>query len=133
MTTPESPFDEEDAPLLPDLRPAHMRTHSYSSLPFYQTRSRRVFISIAYLIIFILSFGGYLMAVPSVRLYEDIVCHHYYNGLQGESHIGLGEKIDEDLCKVDEVQGELNILYGALHFLGALPRMFSHVKCWGKG
>jgi hypothetical protein len=80
---------------------------------------------IAFLIIFILAFGGYLMAVPSIRLYEDIICHHYYNELEGEGHIGFEGQIDEELCKVEEVQKELNILLAGLHFLGALPRRFS--------
>jgi hypothetical protein len=65
------------------------------------------------------------MAVPSIRLYEDIVCHHYYNELQGEGHVGLGGQIDEELCKVEEVQEELNILFAGLHVLGALPRRLS--------
>jgi hypothetical protein len=76
---------------------------------------------IIFAIIFILAFGGYLMAVPSIRLYEDIVCHHFYNGLEGEEHRGFDEVIDEGLCKRDEVQEELNILFAGLHFLGALP------------
>jgi hypothetical protein len=76
---------------------------------------------IIFAIIFILAFGGYLMAVPSIRLYEDIVCHHFYNGLEGEEHRGFDEVIDEGLCKRDEVQEELNVLFAGLHFLGALP------------
>jgi len=67
------------------------------------------------------------MAVPSIRLYEDIVCHHYYNELQGEGHVGLGGQIDEELCKVEEVQEELNILFAGLHLLGALPPLLTAV------
>ena len=61
------------------------------------------------------------MAVPSIRLYEDIVCHHFYNGLKGEDHIGFEEEIEEGLCKRDEVQEQLNILFAGLQLLGALP------------
>jgi hypothetical protein len=126
MAAPEPPFDdeidEEDAPLLPSILPPHVR--SPSSLPFYQTRSRITTTLIIFAIIFILAFGGYLMAVPSIRLYEDIVCHHFYNGLKGEEHRGFGDVIDEVLCKRDEVQEELNILFAGLHFLGALPCRF---------
>jgi hypothetical protein len=113
--------EEEDAPLLSDLRPAHIRSPSSSTLPFYQTRSRRVITLIIFAIIFIMAFGGCLMAVPSIRLYEDIICHHFYNGLEGTEHIGFEEEIEEGLCKRDEVQEQMNILFAGLHFLGALP------------
>jgi hypothetical protein len=63
------------------------------------------------------------MGVPGVRLYEDIICHHYYAKLEGEGHIELDGNIDESLCKVDKVQNELNVLLAVLHFLGAVPGM----------
>jgi hypothetical protein len=114
MTIPSNiDDDEEDAPLLSDLRPAHIRSPSASTLPFYQTRSRRL--------ITLIIFGGGLMAVPSIRLYEDIICHHFYNGLEGKDHIGFEEEIEEGLCKRDDVQEQMNILFAGLHFLGALP------------
>ena len=64
------------------------------------------------------------MVVPSIRLYEDIVCHHYYNGLEGDKHRGFDDKIEEKLCKVKEVQQELNILFAGVHFLGAFMCKF---------
>lgn len=63
------------------------------------------------------------MAVPVVRLYEDIICHHYYDDLEGDGHIGLEGNIDEKQCKGDEIQGQLNVLLAGLHFLGAIPCM----------
>jgi hypothetical protein len=69
----------------------------------------------------VLAFGGVLMAVPAIRLYEDIICHHYYENLEGDGHIGLEGDIDEKECKGDEVQGQLNVLLAVLHFLGAIP------------
>jgi hypothetical protein len=129
MTVPEPPSehdDDEDAPLLPDIRPPHISSpSSSSSLPFYQTRSRLIITLIIFAIIFILAFGGYLIGVPSIRLYEDIVCHHYYNRLEGKEHRGLEEGIEERLCKADLVQEELNFLLAGLHFLGAVPRKWT--------
>ncbi len=61
------------------------------------------------------------MGVPSIRIYEDIICHHYYNRLH-EGHIGFDDHIDEDMCKAEEIQEQLNILMAALQFLMALPR-----------
>lgn len=100
------------------------RTTSHSHVSFvHQIHSPRIIISLLFTIIFILASGGFLMGVPSIRLYEDIICHHYYESLEGEGHIGLEGDIDESLCKVDEVQNELNILLAVLHFLGAIPGM----------
>ncbi|KAE9378165.1 MFS general substrate transporter [Stipitochalara longipes BDJ] len=127
MTAPDSSLDqedEEDAPLLPDLM--HMRTHTPTG-PFYQTRSRRIITLIIFAVIFILAFGGTLMVVPSIRLYEDIVCHHYYNGLEGNDHRGYDDTIEEGLCKVREVQQELNILFAGMHFLGAFVSLVTAV------
>jgi len=61
------------------------------------------------------------MAVPSMRLYEDIICHHYYDRIQGEGHIGFGTNIDEELCKGDEVQRELNIILAGMRFISMVP------------
>ena len=69
--------DEEDAPLLNNgnARPEHLGIadgggRGGKALPFYQTRSRLVITGIIFVLIFVLGFGGLLMAVPSVRLYE---------------------------------------------------------------
>ena len=73
--------DEEDAPLLNNgnARRDHMgiadEGRGGKALPFYQTRSRLVITGIIFVLIFVLAFGGLLMAVPSVRLYE--VCFRF--------------------------------------------------------
>lgn len=87
------------------------------------THSPRVVIAIIVFIIFVLSFAGTMMTFPSLRIYEDIICHRYYEHLTGEGHIGLEGKIDEGMCKGDEVQNELNIVLGVEQFLQALPGM----------
>jgi hypothetical protein len=60
------------------------------------------------------------MGVPALRIYEDIICHHYYENMEGEGHIGFQGDIDESLCKGDEVQNQLNVLLGVYHFLAAI-------------
>lgn len=64
------------------------------------------------------------MAVPGIRIYEDIICHHYYAKKEGEGFIGFGDGIDESLCKGDEVQNELSIVVAGLHVIGAIPSEF---------
>lgn len=73
------------------------------------------------------------MAVPSIRLYEDIICHHYYNRLEGEEHVGFWDEIEEWKCKGDPVQEELNVLLAGLHFLGAVPREYYTGESGGRG
>lgn len=71
--------------------------------------------------LFWFEFGAYLMAVPVLRVYEDIICHHYYDRLQGEGYVVFGGDIDESMCKKDDIQNELSILVAGTHFLGAIP------------
>lgn len=56
-----------------------------------------------------------------MRIYEDILCHRYYEELQGQDGIGLSGRIDEARCKGDKVQEELNILTAGLETLKSLP------------
>lgn len=146
MTLPhpdQEPYDssseDEDAPLLsspPDSptqatfpqppRPnAHSRTSSYIHL--HQTHSPRVITGIVLVILFILGFGGYLMAVPGIRIYEDIICHHYYAKREGEGSIGFQGNIDERLCKGEEVQNELSVVVAGLHVIGAIPSLLTTI------
>ncbi|TVY16230.1 Efflux pump ustT [Lachnellula arida] len=92
-----------------------------------QTRSPRVVTGIIFTIIFVMAFGGNLMAVPGLRLWEDIICHHYYNDLQGENHVGFDGHINEGLCKGDEVQNQLNIFIGVLAFLTPIPSLLTTI------
>lgn len=92
-----------------------------SALPHLHTaQSTRTIIILVYIIIFITSFGGHLIGVPALRVYEDILCRQYYAGLDGEQHVELKGTVDESMCKGEAVQYKLNILLAGLHFLGAL-------------
>ncbi|KAK6608017.1 MFS transporter [Botrytis cinerea] len=113
-TKPRSSHDgtfDEESPLLDHLRPTTATdTHSL----IHQTHSPRIIISLLTAIVFIIGFGGYLAWIPSMRIYEDILCHRYYEERRGG-------------CKGDEVQEELNILTAVMETLKALPGMFMAV------
>lgn len=64
------------------------------------------------LVIFVIMFGAFLADAPLLRIYEDIICHHY---------IPLTGKIDEGLCKGDEVQEELATVVGGMEIAASLP------------
>ncbi|CCD34755.1 hypothetical protein BofuT4_P101590.1 [Botrytis cinerea T4] len=118
-TKPRSSHDgtfDEESPLLDHLRPTTATdTHSL----IHQTHSPRIIISLLTAIVFIIGFGGYLAWIPSMRIYEDILCHRYYEERRGG--VGLSSTIDEARCKGDEVQEELNILTAVMETLKALP------------
>lgn len=59
--------------------------------------------------------------ISSIRIYEDIMCRHYYEELLGQGGIGPSSTIDEAKCKGDEVQKGLNILTAVLETLKMLP------------
>ncbi|KAF7954343.1 hypothetical protein EAE96_005468 [Botrytis aclada] len=116
----------EETPLLSS-PPQRSTFSSFSQLfrsIFSQARSPSSITAIVLANLLWFEFGGYLMAVPSLRVYEDIVCHHYYDRLQGEGHIVLGGHIDGSMCKKDDIQNELSIIIAGTHFLGAIPGLF---------
>lgn len=108
---------DEESPLLHLLRPSTSRQHSL----IHQAHSPRIIILLLTTIVFIIGFGGYLAWIPSMRIYEDILCHRHYEELQGQDAIGLSGRIDEARCKGDKVQEELNILTAGLETLKSLP------------
>lgn len=67
------------------------------------------------------------MAVPAMRLAENIICHHHYDQIEGPGHIGFGDNIDEGLCKGDEVQKELNVIFSVIPVLEAIPSLVTIV------
>jgi hypothetical protein len=85
-----------------------------------------VIIGLMFTLIFTIALGAILIQMPSMRIYEDIICHHYYNGLEGKEHIRLDEYIDEERCKGDVVQNQLNTLFGTLNFLSPIPGTTVH-------
>ncbi|KAF7933703.1 uncharacterized protein EAE98_003412 [Botrytis deweyae] len=116
----------EETPLLSP--PPQRSIFSSFSRPFQsifsQARSPSSITAIVLATLLWFEFGGYLMAVPVLRVYEDIICHHYYDRLQGEGHIILGGDIDESMCKKDDIQNELSIIVAGTYFLGAIPGLF---------
>ncbi|KAI9647841.1 hypothetical protein NHQ30_004229 [Ciborinia camelliae] len=119
---PPSSCDEQ-SPLLHSLPPNASRTHPLID----QRHSPRIIVLLLTTIVFIIGFGGYLAWIPSIRIYEDLLCRRYYEELQGQGGIGSSSMIDESRCKGNEVQEELNILTAVLETLKSLPGMLMAV------
>lgn len=61
------------------------------------------------------------MIIPATRIQENILCHYYYNELEGDGHIGYDQDIPEEMCKGEEVQRRFNVLYAVLGLIGCIP------------
>ncbi|KAH8589435.1 major facilitator superfamily domain-containing protein [Bisporella sp. PMI_857] len=92
-----------------------------------RAKSPRTIVTLLLTIVFILQFGGAIMIIPGLRVYEDIICHKYYESLEGAGHINQDGQIDESLCKVDKVQEELNFLLAVWNTLGSLAGLFATI------
>lgn len=117
---------DERSPLLrppPDThRPGHKRARSSIHIPIVHSERSILYTLIA--IVVVVSFGAYLTIIPSIRLMEDILCHQYYDSIVGPGHIGLQEKIDEELCKGDKIQRDLSFIIGISDMMEAAPSRF---------
>ncbi|KFY22348.1 hypothetical protein V493_06656 [Pseudogymnoascus sp. VKM F-4281 (FW-2241)] len=108
----------ENEPLLPGTR---QRKPSVSVLP--TLHNPRIVIGLLVGVMFLINFGAYMMTIPASRIYEDIICHHYYDSLSGPSHLSFDVPIDESLCKVDPVQTELATVIGGLAVASSIPTL----------
>lgn len=119
-------LEEEDeistsdrSPLLSGIQTSNETLPKPALIP--QLHSPRYVVVVVAAVIFILMFGSFLQIAPTIRIFEDIICHHYYDRIQGEGHISLSGKIDEGLCKGDEVQEELAIVIGGVEVGSSVP------------
>ncbi|OBT97359.1 hypothetical protein VE01_04399 [Pseudogymnoascus verrucosus] len=114
--------EQENEPLLPSTR---QRKPSISHLPnrLPTLHDHRLIIALLTGVMFLINLGAYMMTMPQSRIYEDIICHHYYDNLKGTSHLSLDTPIDESLCKVGPVQAELATVFGGLFVATSIPSL----------
>lgn len=108
----------ENEPLLPGTR---QRRNSVSVLP--TLHNPRLIIALLTGVMFLVNFGAFMMTMPQFRIFEDIICHHYYNNLPGPSHLSLDTPIDESHCKVGPVQAELATVVAGLFVASSIPSL----------
>ncbi|KAL1867715.1 hypothetical protein Daus18300_006271 [Diaporthe australafricana] len=76
-------------------------------------RPQVVVIALA-ILVFITQFGASLSDVPSVRLLQEVFCRRHY-GLSPDS------TVVEEKCRIDSVQGQLNVISTGALIFGCLP------------
>lgn len=65
-------------------------------------------------VLVILTCANGFQTIPLMRIYEDIICHEYYEGIQS-----LVDPIDEALCKEEPIQSRLARLLAVSSVLDA--------------
>lgn len=117
MQQPEGD-SEERIPLLNS--PSSESTPILGSSPKVRSDSLKV-LAIA-IVCFIVIFGEYAFEIPGTRILEDIICRHYYEDIANNGgNVAPKGKIDEKLCKGEEVQSEMAIVIAGIQFLSPLP------------
>lgn len=64
--------------------------------------------------------GDYLFLAPKVRLFESVICTHFYQR-ENPSLVGSDGSVPENFCKVDAVQDEVAMILGWQLFFDSIP------------
>ncbi|KAH3962365.1 hypothetical protein HBI46_046670 [Parastagonospora nodorum] len=75
---------------------------------------------LALLLVTIIDVGAFLAEPPKTRIYETNICLAYYRE-HDNSAIGADGRIPEQLCKIDEVQQKLAMIFGWQDTFDAIP------------
>ena len=93
-----------------------------SASPSHAKHLQSYVLTIMILFIFVVDFAIFLQTAPRTRVIESIICNNFYRE-HDPSQIGDKGVVDERLCKIDPVQGELAMLAGWGDFFDNLPGM----------
>lgn len=124
------PFDREDAPFLrssdsdsPPNSPLDEPKHHESQTrdPTSQKLRLRLLLTL-FAVVLAVEMGLAMAESPMVRIYESIVCRNYYTQ-QDPSQIDADGQVEEELCKVKDVQTELAAVKGYMEFFDGLSSM----------
>jgi hypothetical protein len=112
--------DQESDPFIPD---GASTPPGEGALPVDETRARkklriRLIITL-FAMILAVEIGGSMLSAPTTRIYEAITCQKYYEK-HDKSKIGKDGQTPEELCKNEEIQGEMAIVTGYRETFDAL-------------
>ncbi|KAJ8112694.1 hypothetical protein OPT61_g5000 [Boeremia exigua] len=82
-----------------------------------------VMLIMAFALVAIIDMGAFLAEAPRTRVYEANICLGYYRETN-PSVIGADGTIPEKLCKVDEVQQKMAMIFGWQDMFDAIPSIF---------
>lgn len=109
---------EEGEPLL-----SPVDCDTADSPPILPPRQKKPWLLLVFLVFALASVvdvGAYLAEPPKTRVFEANICLDYYRRVD-PSVIGANGDIPEQLCKVDEVQQKLAMIFGWQDTFDAIP------------
>lgn len=77
----------------------------------------------AFALVAIIDMGAFLADAPRTRVYEANICLDYYRKAD-PSVIGVDGTIPEKLCKIDQVQQRMAMIFGWQEMFDAIPSIF---------
>ncbi|KAL1596410.1 hypothetical protein SLS60_009056 [Paraconiothyrium brasiliense] len=112
---------EEGAPLLSAMEPAS-REPSPAPLPEHSTKKKpwKVLVFLIFVLITIVDVGAFLAEPPKTRVFEANICARWYEE-NDPSKLGKDGAVPEALCKIDEVQQKLAMIFGWQDTFDAIP------------
>lgn len=111
VDSPRESSEEEGLPFLGHT-PAHEKTKPWV-----------IMVILAFALVAIIDMGAFLAEAPRTRVYESNICLGYYQEFN-PSVIGADGTIPEKLCKVDEVQQKMAMIFGWQEMFDAIPSIF---------
>jgi hypothetical protein len=119
--------DREDAPFLSQATtalPSPTSQDPTKALKKLPTNKLRIRLMVTLLGVILLVETGFAMTQgPVTRILESIVCKNYYLATD-PTKIGSDGEVPENLCKVNEIQGEVAIIKGYGEFFDGLASMY---------
>ncbi|KAI1207614.1 MFS general substrate transporter [Annulohypoxylon truncatum] len=101
-------------------KPGHSRTSTVTSsiasatISVPTVRKPGAILGLFFIIIFAVSAADAFKQIPMTRIFEDILCHEYY-----DAAFAPDAPIDEELCKVNAIQSNLAYLLAVLESLNS--------------
>ncbi|MCJ1313181.1 hypothetical protein MMC25_006858 [Agyrium rufum] len=81
-------------------------------------------LTLLYLLILIVDFGGVLQVAPATNIYERILCQKFYEGTIPLDESLTPQNTQSNPCKIAPIQQELALLNGIQSLIGFLPTLF---------
>ncbi|KAH6644271.1 hypothetical protein C7974DRAFT_300438 [Boeremia exigua] len=114
MLEVDSPRESSEEEGLPYLDP---------SPPLETTKPWVIMLVLAFVLVAIIDMGAFLAEAPRTRVYETNICLSYYREIE-PSVIGPDGAIPEKLCKVDDIQQRMAMIFGWQDMFDAIPSIF---------
>ena len=108
MSIPDPSDNDINMPFLP--RDGDTNHDELNPNPKSKSTARRLIITL-FVMVLIVEMGMAMTGGPITRISESIVCRHFYTH-EDPSKIGADGEVDEELCKIGEVQCELAVVKG---------------------